>query len=133
MKSILQKSFYGMLALAFIATTSCDNSPKKDMSIIPGFDLANLDTTVSPTDDFFQYSTGGWQKANPIPETDSRWGAFNILYEQGQDKIKGLIKDAENNKGEKGSDSQLIGDFYKSAMDSMGIEEAGLKPLQSLE
>ena len=131
MRSILQKSLYGVVALAFVATTSCDNSSKKDMSIIPGFDLANLDTTVSPTDDFFQYSTGGWQEANPIPETESRWGAFNILYEQGQDKIKGLIKDAENNEGEKGSDSQLIGDFYKSAMDSMSIEEAGLKPLQS--
>ena len=53
------------------------------------------------------------------------------MYEQGQDKIKGLIKDAENKKGEKGSDSQLIGDFYNSAMDSMSIEEAGLKPLKS--
>ena len=131
MKSILQKSFYGMVALALITTTSCDNSTKKDMSIIPGFDLANLDTTVSPTEDFFQYSTGGWQKNNPIPDTDSRWGAFNILYEEGQEKIKGLIKDAESNNGEKGSDSQLIGDFYKSAMDSVGIEQAGLKPLQS--
>jgi len=131
MKSILQKSFYGMVTLALVATTSCNNSQKKDMNTIPGFDLANLDTTASPTEDFFQYATGGWQKNNPIPETESRWGAFNILYEQGQDKIKGLIEDAEKTAGEKGSDSQLIGDFYKSAMDSMAIEEAGLKPLQS--
>ncbi len=131
MKSIMQKSFYGVVALALIATTSCDNSVKKDMNVIPGFDLANLDTTASPTNDFFQYATGGWQKNNPIPETESRWGAFNILYEQGQEKIKGLILDAEKQKGEKGSDSQLIGDFYKSAMDSMKIEELGLKPLQS--
>ena len=120
-----------MVALALVTTTSCDNTTKKDMDTIPGFDLANLDTTASPTDDFFQYATGGWQKNNPIPETESRWGAFNILYEQGQEKIKGLILDAEKAGGEKGSDSQLIGDLYKSAMDSMAIEEAGLKPLQS--
>jgi len=131
MKSILQKSFYGMVALTLITTTSCDNTPKKNMDVIPGFDLANLDTTALPTNDFFQYATGGWQKNNPIPETDSRWGAFNILYEEGQEKIKGLIFEAEQKKGEKGSDAQLIGDFYKSAMDSMAIEEAGLKPLQS--
>jgi putative endopeptidase len=131
MKSILQKSFYGVIALALVTTTSCNNAEKKEMNVIPGFDLANLDTTASPTDNFFQYATGGWQKANPIPETESSWGAFNILYEQGQDKIKGLILEAETKGGEKGSDSQLIGDFYKSAMDSMKIEELGLKPLQS--
>ena len=131
MKSILQKSFYGVVALALVTTTSCNNAKKKDMNVIPGFDLVNLDTTASPTDDFFQYATGGWQKNNPIPETESRWGSFNILYEQGQDKIKGLILEAEKKGGEKGSDAQLIGDFYKSAMDSMKIEELGLKPLQS--
>ncbi|MEN8137879.1 MAG: M13 family metallopeptidase [Bacteroidota bacterium] len=135
MKYLLQKSIYGIVALALLSTISCNNTDtstqKKDTSTIPGFDLANLDTTTSPTDNFFQYATGGWQKDNPIPETESRWGSFNILYEDGQEKIKELILGAEKSKGEKGSDSQLIGDFYKSAMDSTGIEEAGLSPLQS--
>ncbi len=133
MKSIIQKSFYGVISLVFIASTSCTNTDEvaKDTNIIPGFDLALLDTTASPTDNFFQYATGGWQKSNPIPETESRWGAFNILYEDGQTKLKGLIFEAEKKGGEKGSDSQLIGDFFKSAMDSLGIEKAGLTPLQS--
>ncbi|MEN8123983.1 MAG: M13 family metallopeptidase [Bacteroidota bacterium] len=100
-------------------------------NIIPGFDLANLDKSVSPKQDFFQYATGGWQKANPLPETESRWGSFNILYENGQVKLKGIINEAENKGGLKGSNSQLIGDFYKSAMDSIGIENADLFPLKS--
>ena len=119
------------LGAAVIAMVSCDSTQnKKDTSLIPGFDLANLDTTVSPTDDFFQFSSGGWQKNNTIPETESIWGAFNILREDSQEKIKGLVLEAESKKGEKGSDTQLIGDFYKSAMDSTGIENAGLKPIK---
>lgn len=123
------------MAFSIFATVSCSNNEKaaekKDMNKIPGFDLANLDTTVSPTDNFYQYATGGWQKNNPIPETESRWGAFSILYENGQDKLKGLVNEAVKEGGENGSDSQMIADMYKSAMDSTGIEELGLSPLKS--
>ncbi|MEN8187787.1 MAG: M13 family metallopeptidase [Bacteroidota bacterium] len=102
-----------------------------DKNSIPGFDLSLLDKSVSPTDNFFQYATGGWQKANPIPGTESRWGSFNILREDVQEKIKSIVFSAEDNKGETGSNSQLIADFYKSAMDSLEIEKLGLTPLQS--
>ncbi len=98
---------------------------------IPGFDLNNLDRTVSPTENFFQFATGGWQKTHPIPKTESRWGSFNILYEEGQKKIKGIIQSTLKTKHKKGSDAQLIADFYRSAMDSIGIEKAGLTPLKS--
>ncbi len=132
MKNKSQKLISFFLAIFTILFTSnfYAQNKKSTSEIIPGFDLANLDKSVSPKQDFFQYATGGWQKANPMPETESRWGSFNVLYENGQVKLKGIILEAEKKGGTKGSSSQLIGDFYKSAIDSLGIENAGLSPLK---
>lgn len=133
MKSILKKTLYTITGIVVLSVTSCsDGSIKKEQNIIPGFDLAQLDTTVSPTDNFFQFATGGWKKLNPIPETESRWGSFNILYEDGQTKLKEIILNAQKKSSPKGSDAQLIGDFYASAMDSLQVEKLGLKPLQPI-
>jgi putative endopeptidase len=128
----MKKSMFGSLVLmSLILVYSCSND-MKDKSKIPGFDLANLDQSVSPSDDFFQYSTGGWQKMNQIPDTESRWGMFNVLREESEERIRKIVDKAVAEGGEKGSDSQMIGDFYKSAMDSSGIEEMGLKPLEPI-
>lgn len=96
-----------------------------------GFNLADLDTTVDPCDDFYQYVAGGWMKNNPIPGTESRWGNFNILVEENNAKVRGLL-DSVSAAGNltKGEYDQLVGDFYTSAMDSSAVEEKGIEPLR---
>ncbi|HCQ16169.1 MAG TPA: M13 family peptidase [Cryomorphaceae bacterium] len=120
-----------LLALGF---TACQN-PEKTETEKPdlGFDLANLDTTVDPCTDFFQYTAGGWIRKNPIPETESRWGSFNILIEENNAKVKGLLDSVREVKDlRKGSYQQMVADFYKTGMDSMAVEEEGLKLLQPM-
>ncbi|HMV25261.1 MAG TPA: M13 family metallopeptidase [bacterium] len=92
----------------------------------------NLDTTVAPCNDFYQYANGGWLKNNPIPAAFSRWGSFNELADFNTTALRGLLETAANDKNaQKGSNQQKIGDFYYTGMDSAGIEAAGLKPLAS--
>ena len=120
-----------LLALGF---TACQ-TPEKTETEKPdlGFDLANLDTTVDPCTDFFQYTAGGWIRKNPIPETESRWGSFNILIEENNAKVKGLLDSVREVKDlSKGSYQQMVADFYKTGMDSMAVEEEGLKLLQPM-
>ena len=91
-----------------------------------------LDKSVDPTQNFFGYANGGWQKANPIPEDQSRWGTFNILLIHNQQVLKDILeKDAASKNAKHGSLDQKLGDFYAVAMDEPGIETAGMKPLQS--
>ena len=69
-------------ALAFsLAMTACkkENDQESTREKVPGFDISSLDSTVKACDDFDTYVNGGWKKANPIPGTESRWGAFNVL------------------------------------------------------
>ena len=96
-----------------------------------GFDLANLDRSVSPCADFYQFANGGWMKNNPIPAAYPRWGSFTILQEHNQDVLHTILEDAAKDKSaQPGSNWQKIGDFYASCMDENAIEAAGIKPLE---
>jgi putative endopeptidase len=96
-----------------------------------GFDLANLDRSVAPCDDFFQFADGGWVKSNPIPPAYPSWGKFNKLRDDNEDALRKILEEAAGDKNAAGgSNWQKIGDFYASCMDESAIEAAGAKPLQ---
>ncbi len=89
-----------------------------------------MDTTVRAQDDFYQYAVGNWIRNNPIPDDQTRWGAFNILIEETNDQVKTII-DAAVEKASEGNNSIAgkVGIFYKVGMDSVKIEELGISPL----
>jgi putative endopeptidase len=90
----------------------------------------NIDPTVSPGADFFLYANGTWIKQNPIPPAYSSWGIGNEVTEEIRDRLKKINEDALTANAPRGSDTQKIGDFYYSGMDSTGIEKNGILPLQ---
>ena len=94
-----------------------------------GFDLTRMDNSAEACTDFFQYANGTWLKNTEIPAAYSRWGSFNVLAENNRDILKKVVDEAAKMKAKKGSDTQLIGDFYSSCMDEAAIEKAGAKPL----
>ena len=96
-----------------------------------GLSLANLDKSVSPCDNFYQYASGSWLKSNPIPAAESSWGSFNTLADNNRTILRRILNQAAANRTAKpGSNAQKVGDFYASAMDTVAIEAAGLKYLQ---
>lgn len=108
-----------------------DNSHPKKADTTHGFDLANLDTTVAPCDNFYQYAIGGWLKNNPVPSTESRWSSFNVVNDSNNLKLRKILEDFSSKSYETGSMEQKIGDFYKSIMDSTIAEELGYAPIQT--
>ena len=111
--------------------TAPSSAATADESKKGGLDLANLDRSVSPCADFYQFANGGWMKKNPIPAAYPRWGSFTILQEHNQDVLHTILDDAAKDKSaQPGSNWQKIGDFYASCMDESAIEAAGIKPLE---
>ncbi|QXV67233.1 M13 family metallopeptidase [Mucilaginibacter sp. 21P] len=95
-------------------------------------DPANMDPSVKPGDDFFEYANGGWLKQNAIPAKETRWGSFNILRQDNTDRLLSLLSEVSKNpKQPKGSLKQRVGDLYASGMDSLAIEKKGYSPIKA--
>lgn len=111
------------------AIIGCKNDGAKSIT----FDVAGMDTSVHPGDDFFRYANGGWMKQTKIPDDQSGWGSFYTLYEENLKKMHEILEDLSKKKDHpKGSAEQKVGDFYASGMDTAAIEKAGYTPLQPM-
>ena len=69
------------------------NAQTTSAAPIKYIDPANMDITVKPGDDFFEYANGTWLKNNPVPPSKTRWGSFNVLIEQNSQRLKILCED----------------------------------------
>lgn len=132
----MKKTIYLLAAVGFLTTgtllTSCGpKDANAGTEKVKPFDASLVDSTHKPGDDFFAFVNSKWIKANPIPADKSKWGAFYELDEQSQKALISVMENAGKDKGAtKGSNTQLLGAFYRSAMDTNLIEKEGLKPLE---
>lgn len=116
----------GLLTAGLPVVAQNHTSPQKKL-----IDVANMDLSVKPGDDFYTYANGTWLKNNPIPAKEVRWGSFNVLRDFNINAVKTILVDAQNNKSAKpGSLEQRVGDFYAAGMDSLTIEKLGFTPIK---
>jgi len=114
-----------LLAGTSLLTYAQGNNDKTKKS---GFDITNLDRTINPTNDFYEFAVNGWVKKHPMPDDQTRWGSFDILQEENNMILKKILDEVSSNKNWViGSARQKIGDFYSVAMDSDRIEKEGSK------
>lgn len=98
-------------------------------TLASGIELANMDTSIKPQQDFFQYANGTWVKNTEIPADKARWGSFDELRDSAEKQVLTLIQELASSQHSTGSDEQKIADFYKSFLDEHRIEQLGLSPL----
>ena len=94
-------------------------------------DLAAIDHSVRPQDDFFIFANGTWLKNTQIPADQLGWGSFYELADRTQKNLRAICEDAQKNSAAPRSPEQMVGDFYASGMDEAAINAAGIKPIQS--
>ena len=128
-KKTITTVFAGIIALTMIV--GCGTKKTQTANDEPAINSANMDTTIRPGDDFYQYANGTWMKNNPIPADNSRWSAFEALQEENYKQLQTIMNEAVAAKDAKqGSVQQQIGDFFATGMDTVKIEKDGIKAIQ---
>lgn len=118
----------GILAVTLsLVPTIAVAAPGEGSSGPRSLDLSWMDTSVSPCENFYKYSCGGWIQNNPVPADQSRWGTFNQLAERNRARLRTILETAAK---EPTPETRKIGDYYASCMDEQGIEKRGIAALK---
>lgn len=131
-----------MIAAA-LALSACSPAPKStDTSAAPaavaeapvvqtsGIIKENMDLSIKPGDDFFNYVNGKWLAKTEIPADKSSYGGFSILRDEAQDDVMDIIRSSAEGDFAAGSDEQKVGGLYRSYMDMENRNALGVTPLQ---
>lgn len=128
----MKKIMIGILTLALMQ--GCTSNVKNKVETVkkyPPFDVQNMDTKIKPGDDFYSYTNGTWLKNNPIPADKNSRSTFDELIEKNRHDIREIIEEAAATKDvQPGSNTEKIGTFYNSGMDTVSIEKKGIAPLK---
>lgn len=123
---MITKQFLPM-AMMFMAPVVGVNAQSKS-----GLDLSNLDKSVNPADNFYQFATGGWQASHPLPAAYSRYGSFDMLQENVNKQVNTILTDLAKKKYKDGTTERKLSDFYKLAMDIKRRNQEGVAPVRPL-
>lgn len=130
-KSILVVSVFG-----FFAFLGCKEDSKLETAMaenIPGINLDNMDPTVSPKDDFYNYVNGNWAKKTQIPDDETRWGGFGVLRKDTRKDVLQIMNTSkELGKYEEGTDQKKALLIFETELDTVARDKAGITPLQPM-
>ncbi len=114
---------FGAAALVFAGCAQNNNEGK------PAIDLANFDLTTAPSEDFYQYACGGWMEANPLTPEYARYGIFDQLEKENNEKLKALIEELGSTPQKPGSVGEKIQMMYAMGLDSLKRNADGAAPV----
>ena len=121
----MRKIFTPVVILTIAAFSSCKEKIEK-----PDFLVANIDSTIKPSDDFFMYANNGWFKKNAVPDEEAAWGIGNLVDNEIYERLKKINEKTVGEKNVAGTVAQKIADFWHSGMDTVAINQQGITPLK---
>lgn len=110
----------GIIAVVFAVITAYFITRPKEIVMTTGIKAENMDSSIRPGDNFYDYATLGWQKANPIPDDYSRYGSFEILHDTNLQRVREIAE----------TDTGKIGTLYSIAMNEEKLNSDKIAPVK---
>jgi len=118
-----------LLAFLSVVTIGCFSQSASAAKPSAGFSVDNIDKSVDPCVDFYQYACGSWIKHTEIPADRPAWQSFAELDESNLEIERGILEKAETGGASRNAVDQKIGDMYASCMDEKAVNAKGIRPI----
>ncbi|HLG02461.1 MAG TPA: M13 family metallopeptidase N-terminal domain-containing protein, partial [Bacteroidia bacterium] len=120
------------ISAAFLtaAFPACTESISTGDAQRPDLFAGKVDSTVKPSDDFFQFVNGMWFHDNPVPASEKSWGIGHVVQQEIYARLRKINDDASKAGAAEGTGTQKIGDFWLAGMDSSKADQMGIQPLE---
>ena len=118
------------MRLRFLCVALAMSGMAMAQPLASGIDRSNMDLSVKPGEDFYQYAGGGWIKSHPLDAVHPMNGAFVDLDEQNKNRIRDLVKEYAEKRMPQGTVGQKIGALYRMYMDSVARNRMGFEPIR---
>src|SRR5579863_3232169 len=122
--------FRFLLACLLILTAASFSQGQSSAKPAAGFSIDNIDKSVDPCVDFYQYACGNWIKSSEIPADRASWQSFSELDESNLGIEKGILEKAAAGGAGRNAIDQKIGDLYGSCMDEKAVDAKGIAPIK---
>jgi endothelin-converting enzyme/putative endopeptidase len=107
------------------------NMQAQDIKKEPGINIANMDKSASPRNDFYKFVNGAWLKETQIPDDKTSWGSGMELFEKTNKDVMAILKDAAQKQTYKpGTDQSKAINLFKSVIDTVARDQQGMQPLK---
>ena len=126
----MKKTVFVCMVLVAVVFAACKSTKTGDEQVYSPFDSTSLDSTVNPGDDFFAWVNNKWLESNPIPADKASFGSFHMLDDNSLTTLRISMEKAAGANAAKGTNTQKVGDFWFSGMDTVAIEKAGIEPIK---
>jgi endothelin-converting enzyme/putative endopeptidase len=120
------------LLLAILLVAPAGAQEKRPLASLPytsSLDPSAMDRSVSPCEDLYRFSCGGWMKNNPIPPDQPRWSVYGKLADENQQYLWGILEAAATPDWGRPAPRRKIGDYFAACMDEPSVEQAGVSAL----
>jgi putative endopeptidase len=115
------------LALVFISAWNISNAQKKSF-----VDVAGLDQSIKPGDNFFRFVNGRWYDSVKIDNDQAGVGSYSFLNIPQKKLLQNILDSVSKTKSTLGTVDQKVGDFYASGMDTLTINKRGYQPVKPI-
>ncbi|SKB53812.1 putative endopeptidase [Salegentibacter holothuriorum] len=131
MKRITKAMFLSVLGAATLSSCQDNEKEQNKKEEVHGINLAYMDTTVAPQDDFFKYVNGKWVDSTEIPSDQTTWGSFMELRERTDDDAMAILEKAsKNDQLDPSSDQAKAVYLYNTIMDTLARNKKGVEPVK---